>query len=790
MIRPKQRLSFRSKNKEWAIQNARYMTSICVDAIDPSYAEMLYRAANGELIPSDYTHITNPLNSDCDKHKKFPAKLRNYDIISPSLLLLCGEKRRRGIASTVIARNSNVSSIKADKEKDLHLQMLRQMVYNEFIMQEVQAGGEPDLEQIEELTLQKIQEKVNDIQDEVAIQGQISLDYMMDYNDVFSKVVEGFYHWLVTARVFSYRDLNGDEVIYDIVSPLEMRYNANSRVRFLEDAETIRRVRMTVNEVRDKFQGIKGYTKEVDEQIEAIGGYTASEHAFEISHHTQIDPGKASAFDQLWNRLHRSSVRNMYSDEQGVLVEHIIWDSEVKVGQLTTINIFGEVITLEVDEDFQPREDEDVEWRWVKQKWECYMIDDRFVVGWQPILHHQGSWGRPEDVKGPYNGRIINMKHVNPKSTVEKGLPFQIKHNILHYIAEKLMAKNMDQLVVLPLGLIPEKAGLDMEASMYYAQATNFLFVDDSNPKFANAIQGVKVMNSSLAGHLQNIYELMLYNIREWDLQIGLNDQRKGQMAARDGKAVTENAIFRSSVMTEELFAQYEEFEERDLNCMLELSRYAFSEGKRATFLNRDGKQILFDVLGEDYTYWDYLVKVSSSSREQEKLELARQQAQAIAQNSNGRFSPLFKLIKSNNISEILEEMEQLEEQIQQEIQQSQQAEQEAQIAIEQERTRQEELKFNTMKYKTDEDNRTKIEVARIAADAKLQMDLYNPDPNQAAEASAVIQASQKREEAMTKSSIEREKINIDREKSVRDNETKKYVVDKQLAIARENKSQ
>ena len=790
MIKPKQRLPFSQKNPKWIEENARYVVDTAIEAIDPTYADMLYRAANGELVESDYTHILNPYSTKQEKYKKFPAKLRNYDIISSYLMLFLGEKRSRGINANVIARNSNIQSVKKERETQEVNQMLSQMFMNEFIQQEQANGGQVDLEQVQAKSVEEIKKTVEDIQDEVAIQGQIALDYIIDYNDIESRFNSSFYHWLVTARTFSYRDLSGDEVIYRDISPKHMKYIAHSTTRMMEDAEaTVYSIRMPVNDVLDKFQGVDGFTKEIENQLQALIGYTASERATEIPNQSEFPPEKSAAFTELWNNLFRQSVRNMYSDELGILVEHIVWDSEVKIGNLTITNAFGQSFDIEVDEDYVPLPGEEIEWRWVKQKWECYLIDDRFVVGGRPLLHHQGSWGEPDKVRGPYNGRIMNIQHVNPKSIVEKGIPFQIKHNILHYLAEKIIAKNMDQMVVLPVGLIPEKYGLDMDAAMYYANATNFLFVDESNPKFQVAAQALKVMNSSAGNYLQSIYELMQFNIAEWENQIGINPQRKGQTSNREGKAVNESAVFRSSLMTEELFSQHEELEERDLNCLMNLSAFAFSEGKKASFLNRDKKQMLLDV-SSDYPFWDYLVRVSNSGREAEKYNQAKQLAQALAQNSNGKFTPAFKVLQSNNISEIVENMEQLELEIQQQIEQQQEAERQKEIAIENEKTRQEELKTQQIQYKVDREYDKAIEVAKINADAKLQMDLYNPDGNGQAEASAVLEAAAKREEISNRHSIEQQKLAIDREKSVRDSETKKYVADKQLAVARENKGQ
>lgn len=101
MERPKQRIATSEKDDEWVKRCARYYSSVCKPAVDWRRVDILYRAANGEMDESDYLYVTNPYNSDKDKHKRFPSRLRNFDIISTDVMLLMGERRRRGLSYTV-----------------------------------------------------------------------------------------------------------------------------------------------------------------------------------------------------------------------------------------------------------------------------------------------------------------------------------------------------------------------------------------------------------------------------------------------------------------------------------------------------------------------------------------------------------------------------------------------------------------------------------------------------------------------------------------------------------------
>lgn len=795
MLRPKQRLSTTAKMQgDWIANSAKYYSDVCIPAIDERFADMLYRAANGDMDDSDYLYVLNPLNSDKEKHKKFPSKMRNMDIISNELMMMMGEKRRRGLNFTVVARNSDMESIKKDFENSLLEKRMMQMFQNEYIMQAQAEGQEVDMEQVEVMTMEQIKKKVQGVQDKVAIMGQNALDYMRDYNELDSKFVENFFHFIVTARAFSYRSVVKDEVVFDTVSPKEIRYLAHSRLRFLEDAEAISRlVRMPLNEVIDKFQGVKGFDENIIRILESKLGYETDQPVEKRNGISEIDIPENTGFSEMWKKVRHGGDSTIYSDEMGVSVEHVTWTSEVRVGLFKGKTILGEPIEEEVDEDFEKNytlaENETIDWLWVPQEWEAYIIDDKHVVGGRAIPYSQGTYKKPTSAKKPYNGKLFNMKHVNPSSVVYKGINYQIKYNTIHYYIEKIIAKNLDKIVVMPLSLIPEKEGLDMEASMYYASALGFLWVDDSNKNFSNAINGIKVLNAELSTSLGQLWQYLKIIKEEWMELIGSTPQRKGQMNASDGKGVTENAMFRSSIMTEEYYSQIEEMQSRDMQQMMELSKTAFSEGKKATFINSDLKALLLNIDADAYCYSDYLVKVSMSGKDMQELELARQQAQALAQNAEGQFSRVLKLIRGNNISKILEEMENMEEEIQARVEQQQQAVQAHEQAIEDKKLKVSENALAGVMYAADKRSETAEEVARITAESKLYMDYYN-ETGGSSEVAALEGNIIKREDNQNKTAVDREKINNDEKKSIRETEAKKYVADQALKVAKENKQQ
>lgn len=786
MIRPPQRIPFSQKNQEWVEQSARYYSSMMIYAIDRKHADILYRAANGELEEEDYLYVTNPRNVQSEKLKRFPTKLRNFDIISPNVMLLMGEKRRRGCDFTVTAINSNIEDLRKQLQDQLVDQYLTQQLMQEVVTQQVMSGQQPNIPQDQQLTAQEIQKKVSGLQDKLAIQAQAALDYIREGTDLDSKFVENFYHWLCTARCFSYKEPCGDEVEFSDISPLNFKYLANSRTRFIKDAEACEYfVRMPISEVIDKFQGVKEFTEDVIKQLEAKMGYGIAEGFSTpggLSGPTDRDFFSLRGdglVNEMWSNLNRRwGESRIYSDSEGIFVQHIVWTSMCKRAQITIPNMFGEPTKVWVDEDYIPQEGEEIDWIWKRQKWHCYIIDDMHVVGGEAIDYTEEGIGKCEN---PYNGRIFNLKHVNPMSTVEKGIAYQIKYNIVHYYIEKTFAKNPGKILIMPMSLIPEQADLGLEETMYYMDATGMIFADDSKKNAQTALNGIKVLDADLGQHINQLYEYLRIIKDEWDSVIGITPQRKGQMNASDGKATTDNSVFRSSIMTEELFTQYEELEETDLNGLLELSKVAFADGKKAMFIRgTKNEQALLDIDPEPFCFANYLVKAKNSGKNLEKMAQAKQMAQALTQNKDGRFSDVVRVIQSDNISELLEEMEQVEAAFDAKQQAQSQAQQQSQQELEQLKKDIATINSQASGYRADRQYDAVIEAATIKADASLDISKFNDPALAPTEIAALDANSIKRQEVQARQEIERERIQAERDRTKTEAETKKYIVDKQ----------
>ncbi len=315
---------------------------------------------------------------------------------------------------------------------------------------------------------------------------------------------------------------------------------------------------------------------------------------------------------------------------------------------------------------------------------------------------------------------------------------------------------------------------------MYYAKATSFLFIDETNPNAIAAMQQVRSLDMSLTSYIKEVYGILRQIKEDWDEAVGISRQRKGQTFASDGKGVNEEAIFRSSVISEELFQQHEETIMKDLQCLMDLSKVAWREGKKATFLNSEFRQVDFEVDPTVYCNSDFGVFVRNSGQEKKNLEATKAQLQAFAQNSEN-LSMIPKISSINNMAYLQQYMDELEEKIlgqKQAVAQSEQEHEKAMVDMELESKQADrELK----KYEIDENNDRARDIALLQAESNALT--FQEGNEGTVDALKLQELFHKRTEASEKFAIEREKINEQRN----DRLEKNKIEEKKLKVEEKN---
>src|SRR5690606_32253310 len=88
-----------------------------------------YEYYNGVVDEYDYDHVLKPYGK---ARKHMPVKLRNYNIIKPTIDLLLGEFSKRPDNYTVVVSNPDVNTVKAREKSKVILENLKEHFVREL----------------------------------------------------------------------------------------------------------------------------------------------------------------------------------------------------------------------------------------------------------------------------------------------------------------------------------------------------------------------------------------------------------------------------------------------------------------------------------------------------------------------------------------------------------------------------------------------------------------------------------------------------------------------------------
>lgn len=406
------------------------------------------------------------------------------------------------------------------------------------------------------------------------------------------------------------------------------------------------------------------------------------------------------------------------------VVYHTQWKTMVKVGILSYVDSFtGEVKQMDVDENYtldKEKGDIDIKWEWNSRLWEGYRIGENiFPSGYDEVPVQRDDLNNTSICKSGYNGRYNLDRLGNINSPVKQGLDYEALYKTYHYRFELIMAKNKEKLVTMPIGLIPNKQGWNMDKFMHYIDTTGIAWVNETAPNFINMMNGLKTLDLSLANYVKSMIDI-LKSVKDeyWDA-VGMNRQRYGDVNSSDGKGNNEQAIFRSAIITSELYRKFDKTREKDYEGLLDYSKLAFSQGKKAQYMTSDGYRAMLDVDVISHANNNYNVFIRDRAIEESKFETAKQLAVAASQKT-GTLSQGLEILDSNNFAKVKDLVAKAEE-IQKQLEQAQaQQNNETQLQISENTKQIENAKLQMEKYKVDMNYKGGIEEEIIRAKATV----------------------------------------------------------------------
>jgi len=509
-----------------------------------------------------------------------------------------------------------------------------------------------------------------------------------------------------------------------------------------------------------------------------------------------FSPGKFVAGD-----THTGYIENRSIEQQEMghhtTIYHIVWRSQMLRKTLYYMDILGEQQVMFVDEDYEfngAHGDIDITEEWVDEYWECYQITKDIFSDPRPIPYQRYTFNGV--AKSPYNGRAFSDRFAENMSIVKLGIDFQKEVNEIRYRVGRTLAKNNDNVLLIDVSVIPNRPGFNRDDFMHFMKEYGIAFIDRNQKGADRSFNQYSVLQASQLDMVMKGYELLItWRNFYWDL-VGMNPQRLGQVGSSAGRDVTQEAVQASSEISEENFARFEEFEEREVQGFLDISKFAWRNGKQAMYKRGDGEEEFLQVEGADYTEMEFRVIAKKAGKERQKTKMFKEMLLPIIQNSGQqgvKTSMVAQLLDMESMSEVKKLAKSFDEAEAKAQQAAQQAAQEHEATMKQEQQAHEKSLQDFELLKQEKEINKDLQVALIKAQSMDTMGsgVDTPiDVQGVRDASlALLAESNKSAAEANKASIQRQKIASDEKIAQLEANVKKYDSDNKLKAAKVNKN-
>ena len=441
-------------------------------------------------------------------------------------------------------------------------------------------------------------------------------------------------------------------------------------------------------------------------------------------------------------------------------VWHVVWRGSGRRAIVKYINEVG-IIDERVEADdykFNPEAgDINIDYVFTPQVYEVTRIGTRSTAIYpgkcKPIDYNRNG-------KLPYNGLTELLPGFGTFSVIDTVFPFQIFYNIVSYHREMVIARNKLSMMVIPKSLL----GKNPDDTLYKMLAAGNLIYDDETDVGNARAQQIRILQEQLGDYITSLSTLLQEIKNAAREEVDMTPQRYGEIANSAGKGTTQEAIARGSMGSVIIELMMDELRVRDYVRLLDYSKLAYIDGLEAAYNDLNTKQEKFISLDIDKNvYADYGVTVKLSAAEKEKLEALRQFAFNLGQNGDANMA--IAAIEGDNVAQVKKLVEkfstlknQHEEQLKQMDQMLEQMKQE--FALKQ------------IEAKGDEERKT----AEVEGYFREQVALIQADSNRLSYPNDLADSLKREADerlAAANLQLQRDKIRLQREKLITDNENK-----------------
>ena len=671
---PQQKVPASVKRKpEWYANCIDFIIDAGISMKNMKDIENKINILHGDVPDEFYRKTLNPYNSSKEKYTRFPATMRNLDIMSDVIRRYVGEYTKGVHDFTVGSNDPNFVINKQLKLKEEVTKLCEEAFRQEFErrLQEMQAQMQQQQAQAQEqgqpaatnqqinpnevMSQEEIEQFIKDFNDkyidEKTIEGQQTLEYIQSITKDEEIYAQAYFNFCAYGRCFTYSNINETGIHKENIPVIEA-YPIPNREPYIEDQDMFARcMKMSKHQILDYFD--EYLTKEDRAFFDSFYAHEGQKTPNLLSYDQYFEhyPDVCSKFSEQDRNQFKASPVTVYADN-GMLYDvwHVVWKGFVRKGILTYIHEMGMPAQEIVDEGFQFNAELghiNIEWTYVPQVYEGYRIGSRYTAVYpvkaRPIYSNNGD-------KLPYNGLLEPIPLMGPFSIVEVITPFQVMRNIFSYHREMVIAKNKMLILILPESLLGGDPDSE-EDKIYKMAADGVLVYDDSVDSNSIKAQQIRMLNANLNDYIRQLTELIESIKVEAREQVDMTQQRYGMIQTSAGKGTTQEAIARGSMGTVIIEFMMDCLRERDYGRDMDYSKLAWIDGLDTSFRDENQKLSYISLDVNSHIYADYVIKAKNSIVEQEKLQNLRQLAFSAAQ--NGDMQMAVAAVEGDNIAKI-----------------------------------------------------------------------------------------------------------------------------------------
>ena len=636
---PSQRVSDSEKEKyEWYAACCDYVIAQGEAYKDSAEVELKYNVLHGRLPEEFYRKTINPYNSKNEKYTKFPATLRNYDLMKGVIRRYVGEYLSNPHDFIVSANNAEVvlaknSRLRQELNNIVQKQIAAkiQQMYAEYLNQ----GGDPQqFNPQEQFDVEAFVKEFNEnFIDDISAQGQQILSVIKDLTEDNIFYAKACFEFVTFGQCFTYSEVRGEKLIKRNVS-IRDAFPVPNDSMFVEDYDMFaERRKLTYQQIIDEFDDHLS-----DKDREFLDTYYAKHSMRTASYEYNFDifksyfPDACGRFTDEDKELFKSAP-NMQRDKNPDLYDvwHVVWRGERKQAIVTYVNEAGFVAErVEIGEYKLNKAAGDikVEYVYVPQVYESVRIGTRTAAIY-PYKARAIAYDR--DGKLPYNGLMELLPGFGTFSIIDIMTPYQTFYNIVSYHREIAIAKNKLSILVIARSLL----GKVPEDTIYKMLADGVLYIDDENDQGMLRAQQIRTVNSSYGDYITQLTNL-LENIKyQAEMQVDMTPQRYGEIANSAGKGVTEEAIVRGSMGSVIVEIMMDAVRERDYARDMDFSKLAWIDGLDTSYRDEEQNLKYISLNVNSHIYASYVIKAKNSYKEKEKFQQLKQFAFNLGQNGD-----------------------------------------------------------------------------------------------------------------------------------------------------------